>query len=146
MRSGGPKHGKDAEVPGTRYHIKTHLISGGVYEEVPLKNVQSTANLLARVLIAKIENEGRLAEILRKVPAVQGDPNWRCRTWLANALAAVEADGKAVGTAELDWTKIERVARDHVPKKRSRGRYMAEEDLKQPKPTWDMIEGKEIIP
>jgi hypothetical protein len=70
---------------------------------VSLLNVQSTVNLLARILIAKIENEERLVEILRSVPVVQDDPNWRCRTWLANALAAIKTDGKAVGTAQLDW-------------------------------------------
>ena len=133
-------------MPGTRYHVKNHPITGWVYEEVPLNNVQSTVNLLARILIAKIENEDRLVEILRSIPVVQNDPSWRCRTWLANALKAIKADGKAVGTSELDWAKIEPLAREYVGKKVASGRYTIQQDAQQPKPTWNMLDGKEIVP
>jgi hypothetical protein len=129
-----------------RYHVKNHPITGWQYEEVSLLNVQSTVNLLARILIAKIENEERLVELLRSIPVVQDDPNWRCRTWMANALAALKADGKAVGTAQLDWAKIEKVGREYVAKKAASGRYTIEQDKQQPKPTWDLIEGKEVVP
>ncbi|KAL2192441.1 hypothetical protein P885DRAFT_47641, partial [Corynascus similis CBS 632.67] len=144
----GPKHERDMEVPGTRYHVKNHPVSGWVYEEAPLGNVQSTGNLLARVLIAKVVDEARLAGILRGVPVVQADPSWRCRTWLASALAAIRADGpgRAVGTAELDWNRIERVAREYVARKTGSGRYTIEQDAQQPKPTWDMLQRKETIP
>jgi hypothetical protein len=101
-------------------------------------------NLLARVLIAKIENEDRLGDILRNIPVVQGNPNWRCRTWLANALAAIKADDKAVGTSQLNWVKIEKAAREYVAGKVASGRYM--QDALKPKPTWDMIEEKETVP
>jgi hypothetical protein len=99
-------------VPGTRYHVKNHPISGWVYEEVPLTNVRSTVNLLVRVLIAKIKDEDRLVEILRGTPVMQDDPDWRCRTWLADALQRIQQDGKAMGTAKLDWARIETVARE----------------------------------
>jgi hypothetical protein len=116
-----------------------------VYEEVPLANVRSTTNLLARILIAKIEDEQRLVNILRSTPVVQDDPNWRCRTWLAHALHRIKEDGKAVGTAQLDWAVIEPLAREYVAGKTASGRYGSGMDLSLPKPTWDLLEGREMV-
>ena len=119
---------------------------GWAYEEIPLRNVRTTNNLLARILIAKIEDEDRLINLLRGLPVVQDDPSWRCRTWVASALAAIAKDGKCVGTAELDWQKIEVLARQYVGDKTASGRYQSGVDLSKPKPTWDMIEDKESVP
>ena len=77
------------------------------YEEVQLQNVQNTTSLLIRIMIGKIENLARLITILRSIPVIQNDPSWRCRTWCANALAAIAADGKAVGTSVLDSEQLE---------------------------------------
>lgn len=142
----GPKAEDQQEVPGMRYHVKNPPGAGWVYEEVPLTNVKSTANLLARILIAKIEDEARLVDIFRSTPVVQGDPDWRCRTWVAGALQRIKEDGGAVGTAQLDWDEIERVAREYVGKKTESGRYSRLEDLELPRPTWDMLRGKELLP
>ncbi|CVK85343.1 uncharacterized protein FPRN_06780 [Fusarium proliferatum] len=79
-----------------------------------LPNVRSTTRLLARIMIAKIEDEDRIVEIIRNTPVVQNDPNWQCRTWVADVLSRTAQDGGAVGTAELDWAKIEPVAREYV--------------------------------
>lgn len=111
-----------------------------------MPDVRSTVNLLARILVAKIEDEQRLITLLRQLPVVQGDPNWRCRTWLANALVEIARDGKCVGTAELDWPTIERTARQYVADKTARGRYGSGMDISAPKPTWNMVENKEIVP
>jgi hypothetical protein len=140
----GPKAEKD--MPGTQYHVKNHPITGWVYEENTVTNVQSAVTLLARVLVAKIEDEERLVEILRSVPVVQGDPSWRCRTWLANALTAINEDGKAVGTARLDWGVVEKVARVYVGKKTADGRYADVERASKPKPTWDLLNNRETVP
>jgi hypothetical protein len=110
-----------------------------------LANVQSTNNLLARILIAKILDETRLAEIFRTTPVVQTDPNWRCRTWIADALSRIATDGRAVGTAQLNWRKLDAVARDYVAKKTAARRYANAADMGLPKPTWDMLEGKEVL-
>ncbi|KIV97164.1 hypothetical protein PV10_00946 [Exophiala mesophila] len=67
------------------------------YAELELPNVQNTNTLLVRVIIAKVENLQRLLTILRGIPVIQNDPNWRCHSWCANALAAIAADGTAVG-------------------------------------------------
>ncbi|KAI1063916.1 hypothetical protein LB506_005742 [Fusarium annulatum] len=89
-------------------------------------------------MIAKIEDEDRIVEIIRNTPVVQNDPNWQCRTWVADVLSRTAQDGGAVGTAELDWAKIEPVA--------PAGRYLHGEDMLLPKPTWDMLLGKEVVP
>jgi hypothetical protein len=55
-------------------------------------------------------------------------------------------DVKALGTSELNWQKIEATAREYVSEKTAGGRYQNLADMLKPKPTWDMLENKEIIP
>lgn len=141
----GSKIENKPEVPGMRYHIKNHPVKGWVYEEASLKNVKNFEQLLARVVVAKVEDENNLVQILRTTTVVQDDPNWNCRTWVAGVLSNISKDGKAVGTSQLDWNKIEAQACDYVAKKTAAGRYEKALDLEVPKPTWDIIENKEII-
>ncbi len=117
-----------------------------MYEEVLLGNVKNTHNLLGRILIAKVEDEERLMKILRETPVIQGDPNWRCRSWVANVLKMTAADGKAVGTCTLEWSKIEHLAREYIGSKSAAGRYNDVALLAGPKPMWDMISQKEVFP
>ncbi|MCJ1404687.1 hypothetical protein MMC11_007913 [Xylographa trunciseda] len=142
----GPKVENKDKMSGTRYHVRNRPVEGWKYEEVPLQNVRSTTNLLARILVAKIEDEERLAKIFRSIPIIQNDPSWRCRTWVANALAEIAKDGKAVGSSELDWQKVEATARDYVGRKAAAGRYQDAANLTKPSPTWDMLENKEVMP
>lgn len=132
-------------MPGTRHHAVNPAHIGWIYEGTPLSNVKVTAQLLARILIAKVEDVDRLTAIFKSVPLVQDDPSWRCRSWIASALEAIAKDGKAVGTSELDWTKIEEFGRRYVAEKTAAGRYR-EGDLQGPRPMWDMLENKEMIP
>ena len=74
---------KNAETPRMRCRVKNHPIHDWVYEEIPLANVRSTNNLFARILIAKIQDETRLVEIIRNTPVIHNDPDWRSRTWVA---------------------------------------------------------------
>ena len=143
----GPKdENTKASTPGLRCHVKNHPLNGWVYEEVELQNVTSTNNLLARLVIAKIEDEKRLLKILKRTAIKHGDPNFRCRTWMADALSRIsKAEPRAVGTSELDWNKIERKGRRYVEKKAAEGRYLEAERMAEPKPTWDMMEQKEIV-
>jgi hypothetical protein len=130
-----------------RYHVKNHPMRGWIYEEIDLPNVRSTNNLLARIIIAKVEDEKRLVEIIRSTPVVQNDPNWRCRTWVADVLSRIAmGGGRAVGTSELEWAKIESVARAYVASKTATGRYLDPVVMTLPKPTWDMLQGKEVVP
>lgn len=141
----GPKSEKAFKVPGKRYHVKNTPMEGWIYEEAELENVRSTTRLLARILIAKVEDHERLVTILRRTPIVQNDPDWRCRSWIASALGELEKDNKAVGTSQLNWSEIEMLARQYVARKIAVGRYQHTEDIGRPKPTWDMLENKEVV-
>ncbi|KAF2001743.1 hypothetical protein P154DRAFT_553474 [Amniculicola lignicola CBS 123094] len=131
----GPKVESKDVIPGARYHVKNSPF-GWTYEEIPLENVRTTNSLLARILIAKIEDEQHLIALLRRLPVVQGDSNWRCRTWVANTLAEIAKDGKC----------IEAFARQYVGNKTAGGRYRSAADILKPEPTWDMLESKESVP
>ncbi|KAI5369202.1 hypothetical protein Slin14017_G000810 [Septoria linicola] len=141
----GPKNETPSQVPGKRYHVRNTPTQGWKYEEAELHNVRTTNNLLARILIAKVEDHERLVAILRSIPIVQNDPNWRCRSWIANALAELAKDDKAVGTSQLNWAVVEMTARQYVARKTAAGRYQRAEDMLKPKPTWDMLENKETV-
>lgn len=130
-------------IPGMRYHVKNSP-AGWKYEELG-EDVRNINSLLARIVIAKIKDEKRLISLFNRVPVVQGDPNWRCRTWMASALDEIAKDGKCVGSAELSWPKIEAFGRQYVGNKTSGGRYRSAADLVNPRPTWDMLENKERI-
>lgn len=128
-----------------RYHVKNPPIQGWQFEEAQVQNMRNPDNLLVRILIAKVKDEARLAEIFRNVPVVQDDPSWRCRTWVRNALEAINQDGRAVGTSILDWGQIETVARQYAGDKTEAGRFRDSSLLQQPKPTWDMLQERETV-
>ncbi|KAK1772794.1 hypothetical protein QBC33DRAFT_442485 [Phialemonium atrogriseum] len=142
----GPKIENQDQVPGICCHVKNRPVGGWIYSEEQLPDVRCISNLLARILIAKIEDDKRLLNILRTIPIIQDDPSWRCRTWIKNALAEMGRDGMAVGTSKLDWQKIEVTARKYVEDKTAAGRYEREVDLAKPRPTWDMIGNRESVP
>ncbi|KAK0288901.1 hypothetical protein LTR91_018412 [Friedmanniomyces endolithicus] len=124
---------------------KTHPRKDGSTKKSSWTTYLSTTNLLARILIAKVEDHNRVVAILRSLPVVQDDPAWRCRAWIATALAELARDGKAVGTSQLDWAIVEATARQYVARKAAAGRYERVEDVLKPKPTWDMLEGQETV-
>ena len=97
-------------------------------------------------MIGKVKNLAGLITILQSIPVIQNDPGWRCRTCCANALAAIAADGKAVGTSVLDWQQIEQAARWYAGQKTAQGRFTTSALLMRPKPTWDLLENKAMIP
>ncbi|GAO20120.1 hypothetical protein UVI_02061590 [Ustilaginoidea virens] len=141
----GPKEEMSEAVRGRRCHVKNRPLQGWVYDDVKIENVRNSTQLLVRIVIAKVEDEKRLRSLLREVPIVQDSPDWRCRTWVANALRILKADSKALGTSMLDWRKIEMTAREYVAKKVAQGRFATSEDLMQPKPTWDLINNEEVV-
>ncbi|KAI0834313.1 hypothetical protein F5Y06DRAFT_157148 [Hypoxylon sp. FL0890] len=142
----GPKNEDQPDVPGMRYHVKIPPTGEWKFEEVPVRNVRATITLLVRVVIAKVQNEKRLVDIFRNTPVVQNDPNFNSRSWAIDALSRIAQDGKAVGTAVLDWEKIEEQAHKYVREKIEAGRYESGQDMTRPKPTWDLLEGRELVP
>lgn len=138
----GPKKETSQVVPGMRYHAK-NTPAGWRYEELEVNNVRTTVNLLARIVIAKVEDPERLATILRNLPVIQNNRAWRCNTWIQSARVQLANDGRAVGASQLDWEKVETAARRYVAQKTAAGRYKRGEDLLKPKPTLDLMENKE---
>ncbi|EPE33706.1 hypothetical protein GLAREA_06719 [Glarea lozoyensis ATCC 20868] len=141
----GPKNEAGDRVPGARYYVKNNFLKQWIYEEIPLNDVKQSTQLLARIMVAKIEDEARLVRIFETVPIMQNNPDWRCRTWVANAMAAIPQDGRVVGTSQLSWEEIERVGREFVGTKSQAGRYNDQASWNGPRPTLDLIQRREVI-
>jgi hypothetical protein len=116
------------------------------YEALDIPLVQ-TSMLLVRVMVGKVLDGPRLASVLEKVPLVQQDPRWTCRIWVRDAIAALEADGKCLGTRMTDWQKLEEASKAYVARKRQQKRYDGSGTW-QPGavPTYDLLEEKEVVP
>lgn len=105
-----------------------------------------TASLLVRIVVAKVTDMDRLRAAIRSVPIVQNDLSWTCITWLKNALEAVQADGKAVGTSQLDWEIVRRTAKSYIQGKKDAHRFDGKSDFDMTKTaTYDLLEGREIV-
>lgn len=66
----------------------------------------------------------------------------RCRYQTSKTQMA--EDGKAVGSAQLDWQTVETVSRYYVGKKAAEGRYQNAAELAKPRPTFDLLNNEEI--
>lgn len=139
---------------GQRYHVKNPADSGWVFTANQLADIRVTVQLLARVTIAKIEDEERMLDILRNVPVDPSEwdgrsngmePRWTCRIWVLSALKALRNDGIAVGTNVLD--KIEgpdgiiETTKAFVSGQMANQRY--DSHLMSPKPMLNMMTGTE---
>ncbi|KAI7777107.1 hypothetical protein LA080_004009 [Diaporthe eres] len=152
----GPKK-ESGPVAGDRYHVKNYPVAPRWrYQPHPLQDVRVTAQLLARVTIAKIVDEERLISILESVPVDPPDwdgrasgrePKWTCRVWEIAALKAIRADGGAVGTHVLDDIEgpngIIEKTKAFVVRQVQRNRYGQGTDAMAPKPLLDLLTGKE---
>ncbi|KAF2500856.1 hypothetical protein BU16DRAFT_523605 [Lophium mytilinum] len=137
---------------GHRYHVRERLgldrpgIFRWQYEAVEIPLAQ-TNMLLARVMIGKVANGAQLPTTLATVPLVQDNPAWRCRHWVRDAIAALEADRRSLGTRVTDWSKIERASTAYVERKRQQKRYDGSGTWKAGTvPTYDLLEEMEVIP
>ena len=135
---------------GMRYHAKERLGAGvqseWIFEERPV-SLQATNMLLVRITIGKVEKMDRLVNILRSIPIRQGEQGWNCVSWVREALEAVQADGKALGTSIIDWGKVRDAAMTYCQKKRDEHRFDGEGNYDMSKAaTYDLIERKETIP
>ncbi|PNY24418.1 Uncharacterized protein TCAP_05641, partial [Tolypocladium capitatum] len=141
----GPKTEMADPVPGLRYRVSHSPVHGWAYSERQVTNVRTPYNMLVRILIAKIEDKRRLSSILRSIPIAQDDPGFDTHVWVASALARIAEDGRVVGTADLDWGRIEATARGFVERKTAEGRFLRG-DFDMPQPMWDLLENKEVLP
>jgi len=81
-------------VQGTRYQIRNLPTKGykygqWIYEPYLLSDVQESIDPLGRILTGKIEDEQRLATIIKSIPVVQHDPEYWCRPWVAEVQKAL---------------------------------------------------------
>ena len=150
----GPKE----EVEGGRayrYHARQRvdparpgrIIWVPVYESLEIPLVQTTM-LLGRIMIAKVTcNSAQLHSTLAAVPIVQDDSSWTCRIWVKDAIAALEADRKSLGTQITDWTTIEQTANNYIEQKRQQRRYDGSGSwVPGTVPTFDLLENQETVP
>ncbi|KAH8698376.1 hypothetical protein BGW36DRAFT_293664 [Talaromyces proteolyticus] len=147
----GPKKEGVGGSRGYRYHAiqrpdpsrTGHFI--WVYEALEITLFQ-TNMLLGRILIAKVTNDTQLRTTLAAVPLVQDDPSWNCQVWVKNAIAALEADRKSLGTRVTDWTAIEQIANGYINRKREQRRYDGSGGWASGTvPTFDLLENRESV-
>ncbi|KMP01168.1 hypothetical protein DIZ76_011384 [Coccidioides immitis] len=145
-----PKDETDARGKTTRYHVTNKILSCDgepkatwQYEKSLLLEADM-AKLLALVLVGKVEKSGQeLEDSLQKVPVVQDDPSWRCRTWTTSAMAQLAQDNILSKSSVTDWAVIETECRAYASKKEVEGRYEA---ITTTVPTYDLMARKEIVP
>jgi hypothetical protein len=127
-------------------------VSGGIvaywiYERI-VPTWLRTWNLLARLVVAKIETPDLIDSTLQYVPIIQGDPEWTGRIWVRNAFAAL-VEARAFGTSVnlMDWETVERDCKGYMEGKIQRGRWQASQEGKYTRlPTMDLITKEELIP
>ncbi|KAF2765264.1 hypothetical protein EJ03DRAFT_280396 [Teratosphaeria nubilosa] len=144
----GPKHEDNRE--GWRFHaistIKSDSTQGWQFEEMKTRLI-ATRMLLVRVCIGKIEKDDRVRSILRSVPIRDDTENWNCVYWVKEALQLLKADGRAIGTGELDWVLVRDTAMAYVKQKRDEHRFDGQVSMYGDRPpTYDLLEGREKIP
>lgn len=109
--------------------------------------MQATGQLLIGLLVAKITDRDRLLQVLRNVPVVQNDPTWNCVVWVREALSALQKNGRAVDTSELDWQTVRDTTMAYCQKKKDAHRFDGKVKFDMTKPaTCDLLEKKETIP
>ncbi|KAF3893290.1 DNAJ domain containing protein [Trichophyton interdigitale] len=144
----GPKvEGKGSR--GIRYQVKQRQQLGGGLEwefeerECPLT---PTNMLLVRVIIGKILDRDRLAEIMRNTPVRESQPGWNCVVWVKEALESLANDPKALGTSVTEWDRVRNAAMEYCQQKKDQHRFNAWSNFDMDKaPTYDLLELKETI-
>ena len=106
-----------------------------------------TYMLLVRIVVAKIKDQHRLQSILKDIPLQPEVDGWNCVCWVQEALNRVCKDRDAIGSCVQNWESVRDTAMWYVAKKRAEHRFdgSATYDHNKP-PTWDMLEGKEVLP
>ena len=133
-----------------RYHAKNALAAGGatpwVYEARDC-TLEATSMQLVRILIGKVEKKDRLESVMSSVPIVQDDEEWNCVIWVKEAMARLKADGKAMGTSQLEWQTVRDAAMSYVQQKKDQHRFDGRGNFNTSSPaTYDLLDGKETIP
>jgi len=143
-----PKHEhEDDTTETTRYHVRNLPADNGQvvweYEQRATRGF-ATHQTLVRICITKIAPNAvsTMEGILKDVPIVQDDSDWNCRSWVKEALVALQEEGAIDRTFDVD--DMEATAIWYVEKKISEGRftvgYSGDSRLV---PTWNLKDRKE---
>ncbi|KAJ7209170.1 hypothetical protein GGX14DRAFT_499352 [Mycena pura] len=104
----------------TRYHVINPLKGGRQLWQYDEKSAFArTDKLVAVMLLGKLPtswNRQAVSELLRAVPVVQDNPQWRCRHWVWAAIDRLVAEGVLEGLAGNGsdvWNKGLTFARPH---------------------------------
>ncbi|KAK8199913.1 hypothetical protein HDK77DRAFT_213966 [Phyllosticta capitalensis] len=109
--------------------------------------VLATNALLVRVMIGKVEKKSRLVDLIRGTPIRPNQTGWNCVEWVKEALARIQADGKAVGTGVLEWNTVRDGALMFCKRKKDQHRFDGKGKFDMERAaTYDLIERKETVP
>ncbi|KAI5800040.1 hypothetical protein EDC01DRAFT_648705, partial [Geopyxis carbonaria] len=140
----GPKVEVDKDqqtAKGTRYHAK-ELYTGWYFHEQTI-SLKPTNFILVRVMIGKINRKDHVEKIIREIPIKPEEPGWNCISWVQEALAALQADEKALGTSNVNWNAVRDTAMWYVEKKKAEDRFVGGSGYIEKVPTWDLLKGLE---
>lgn len=132
---------------GTRHHAKETITANGsqwIYEKVTVSLAPNSMQLV-RVMVGKVQNQHRLESVLSRVPIRSETPGWNCVGWLQEALQELESDGKALGTSRTEWQSVRDTAMRYCNSKLSEGCFTTEKYNAEKSPTYDLIQGKEMV-
>ncbi|KAI2609476.1 uncharacterized protein GGS25DRAFT_217825 [Hypoxylon fragiforme] len=142
----GPKEEGNEKAPGTRYFIQHHHTEGWRYKTIPDDDIRVGVTLLARIVIAKVTDEVNLIDIFKITAINYSEQHTSSRSWVINVLLYLaEMNSKVVGTAKLSWPAVQAKALEYVQQKHAEGRYGSGQDMTLPKPTFDLLQNKELI-
>lgn len=106
-----------------------------------------TQMILVRLMIAKVEDPGRLAQLLREVPVKRGQEGWNCVSWVKEALANIATSTKIIGTGVVEWGPVRDKAMSYCQQKKDEHRFDGEGNFDRSKvATFDLMQKKETMP
>jgi hypothetical protein len=148
----GPKEDQkegQAAVRGVRYHARERMNPGGnsvwQFEEIEAIMLP-TQMILVRIVLAKVLNTDKLAQLLRQIPIRQGEEGWNCVSWVEEALLHVENSKGIVGTSVVDWKIVRDTAMSYCQRKRDEHRFDGSVEFRRDRvPTFDLTQKKETI-
>lgn len=93
-----------------------------VFEELSA-TMMTTKMILVRILIAKVEDTDKLAQLLRQIPIREGEEGWNCVLWVKEALSELEKSNKIIGTSMLEWQAVRDAAMEYCQRKKDQQRF-----------------------
>lgn len=148
----GPKS-ESVDSWGERFHVKQILeltdnppsVKPRWRFEVIETPMTASSMILVRILIGKVKDMDRLRSSLQRAPLRPKIPNWNWIEWAREAFELIQKD-EVLGTHIASWESIRATAMWYVNAKKSIHRFDGTVKYDWTKvPTWDMLQGVEIV-